>query len=214
LVEILAFSDSSLAAALEHGFSKVGQSCRFLSWEKLDKAALVAFSQGVGAIALVNFCRVVCRGARRAGFPDLMLWRNVDGESVHLFLGTRQLHMPVGKHSALCVEVKGPRDSVRDEQRFVPQLIVNTFFQTHEKWNRYWMHELSSCGIAVELLRVKEPQQVSQLSEPAARKKKRMQLRDVSQIASTVAAESSSSHSNVTCSIIHISSDDDVFEIR
>lgn len=74
-----------LCARIEQGLSKIGQNCRYLSWERIDKEAIISCSQGIGAAALANFCRVVCRGARRAGLPDLMLWRNIDGRG-HVYL--------------------------------------------------------------------------------------------------------------------------------
>ena len=79
LCEMQSFDGAMLAAAIEQALSKIGQNCRYLSWERLDKAALIACARGLGAVAIANFCRVICQGARRAGLPDLMLWRQVDG---------------------------------------------------------------------------------------------------------------------------------------
>ena len=86
LREIQYFDSAMLAAAIEQGLSKIGQKCRYLSWERLDKSALIACARGLGATAIANFCRVVSRGARRAGLPDLMLWRQVDGIIVRQFV--------------------------------------------------------------------------------------------------------------------------------
>ena len=79
LQEIQGYDNTMLAAAIEKGILKSGQSCRHVSWERLDKEAVIALSQGIGSAPLASFCRVICRGARRAGLPDLMLWRIVDG---------------------------------------------------------------------------------------------------------------------------------------
>jgi hypothetical protein len=79
LLELQGSDHAMLAAAIEKGISKVGQNCRHVSWERLDKEALIALSRGIGSAALAKFCRVICQGARRAGLPDLMLWRNIDG---------------------------------------------------------------------------------------------------------------------------------------
>jgi hypothetical protein len=74
-------------------------------------------ARGIGAAALANFCRVVCLGARRAGLPDLMLWRHVDGMQLRTTVTSSNCRFTPGVHSARAVEVKGPRDTVRDEQR-------------------------------------------------------------------------------------------------
>jgi hypothetical protein len=84
LLELQCSDHFMLTAAIEKGISKVGQNCRHVSWERLDKEALIALSRGIGSAALANLCRVICKGARRAGLPDLMLWRSVDGMRAHL----------------------------------------------------------------------------------------------------------------------------------
>jgi hypothetical protein len=71
------------------------------------------------------------------------------------------------------------------------------------------MHQLQSCGITVELLRVKEPQEVTRQSGKVARRKHEGQCKK---------SERSSASNNVkpsllaTAPVIVISSDDDVFE--
>ena len=122
LLELQSFNDLMLASAIEQGLFRAGQSCRYLSWERLDREALIACSLGIGAAALGSFCRITCQGARRAGLPDLMLWRNVDGRWI-LQLSAVLIQFFSGVYSARAVEVKGPRDSVRDEQRLVSERI-------------------------------------------------------------------------------------------
>jgi hypothetical protein len=69
---------------------------------------------------------------------------------------------------------------------------------------RYWMHQLQCCGIAVELLRVKEPQEVSQQSDKLPRKQSEKRRPRAS-----VAVNPSFRRSS---DVVVISSDDDIFE--
>ena len=77
--------------------------------------------------------------------------------------------------------------------------------------HRYWMHELLRCGVAVELLWVKEPQEVSQPGK--ARKSSAKQKVKSGSVLASAATKQTSVHLKDACSsIIIISSDDDVFE--
>ena len=101
------------------------------------------------------------------------------------------------------MEVKGPRDSVREEQRSVTLIVL--FAQQLMNHNSFWMHQLHCCGISVEILRVKEPQEFSRQSEKVVRRKlvpKRKQGKNV---------EGPSFHTGSDVVVV-ISSDDDVFE--
>ena len=209
LREIQRFDGEMLAAAIEQGFSKIGQNCRHLSWERLDKAALIACSRGLGATALANFCRLVSRGARRAGLPDLMLWRQVDGNIASRCINGSHWSVSPGVYSARAVEVKGPRDCVRDEQRFVALQMLK-LLPLISALHRYWMHELLRCGVVVELMRVREPQEVSQPAK--ARKSSLKQQQKARSVRASVAVKRPSLRTNDAPNVITISSDDDVFE--
>jgi hypothetical protein len=68
------------------------------------------------------------------------------------------------------------------------------------------MHKLTCCGIVVELLRVKEPQEVSQQPDKVARRKcQKKQSRGNASVAVKPSLRTSAD-------IVIISSDDDVFE--
>ncbi len=72
------------------------------------------------------------------------------------------------------------------------------------------MHQLQSCGIAVELLRVKEPQEVTKQSEKVARKKSGKKAPKLGYGQASASKNPSSLIPNTA--VIVISSDDDVFE--
>jgi hypothetical protein len=103
------------------------------------------------------------------------------------------------------VEVKGPRDSVREEQRSVTLIV--SFAHQLMNHNSFWMHQLHCCGISVEILRVKEPQEFCRQSEKVARRK--LVKTGKQGNASVVVKPSSHTGSDV---VVVISSDDDVFE--
>ena len=214
LREIQRFDGAMLTEAIEQGFSKIGQNCRHLSWERLDKAALIACSRGLGATALANFCRLVSRGARRAGLPDLMLWRQVDGNIASRCINGSHWSVSPGVYSARAVEVKGPRDSVREEQRFVAlqmhQILHSQPLSSALHLRSYWMHELLRCGVVVELMRVREPQEVSQPAK--ARKSSTKQQQKSRSVRASAAVKRPSLRTNDAPNVITISSDDDVFE--
>jgi hypothetical protein len=68
------------------------------------------------------------------------------------------------------------------------------------------LHQLQCCGIAVELLRVKEPQEVTHQSKKVSRKKSG---KKEPKLGGQVSA---SRNPSAYASVIIISSDDDVFE--
>jgi hypothetical protein len=72
------------------------------------------------------------------------------------------------------------------------------------------MHELQRCGISVQLLRVKEPQEVSRQSGKVARRKSEGRSTKSKHLTTSDDLEKSSLHTSAT--VIVISSDDDVFE--
>ncbi len=221
LLEMQGFDDAMLVAAIELGLSKAGQNCRYLSWEKLDREALISCARGLGAPALANFCRVVCRGARRAGLPDLMLWRSVDGMQPYLSSITSHIFH---SRSVFCPSCRSKRTARLGSGRTKVCDACLHFYQTSHQFHphhississsshlinfiliRYWMHQLQCCGVAVELLRVKEPQEVSQQSVKLARRKSEKRGR----LCASVAVKPSCRNSS---DIVVISSDDDIFE--
>ena len=72
------------------------------------------------------------------------------------------------------------------------------------------MHQLQSCGIAVELLRVKEPQEVTNQSEKVARKKSGKKAPKLGYGHASARRNPSSLIPNTA--VIVISSDDNVLE--
>ncbi len=112
---------------LENGVQYAGEQIRGLSWSAWPLPELAKLCAALGGPALATILRVFALDHRAAGrgLPDLIALPGEGGRLPGLFPGV----LPAG---LLLIEVKGPRDSLRDEQRA-------------------WLHRLQSAGVAAEL---------------------------------------------------------------
>lgn len=112
---------------LENGVQYAGEQIRGLSWSAWPLPELAKLCAALGGPALATILRVFALDHRAAGrgLPDLIALPGDGGRLPGLFPGV----LPAG---LLLIEVKGPGDSLRDEQRA-------------------WLHRLRSAGVAAEL---------------------------------------------------------------
>jgi Fanconi-associated nuclease 1 len=98
--------------AVQHGCNTVIGT----QWATLALSSLQILAR---ALASPTADVAAAAAAPAGGLPDLLLWRPCD-------------------HSAKCVEVKGPRDRLSNQQRF-------------------WLAHMASSNMAVEVCKVREP---------------------------------------------------------
>ncbi|KAH7107558.1 VRR-NUC domain-containing protein [Auriculariales sp. MPI-PUGE-AT-0066] len=105
--------------------------CIGMRWDKFSRHDIVEIGDCLGGPALAVMCRILCEdyAERVSGVPDLLAW-------------------DPSKNKAKFIEVKGPGDQLRDNQRM-------------------WIHCLRNAGVEVELCKVAEDAQDRSRSQSA-----------------------------------------------
>lgn len=118
--EILCANIKSASEQVHHG-----ELCSGVNWNLLSLEDICDVASSLGGSGLASICSLFAWGTTGgSGLPDLLLWRDDVGETAEV--------------RAKLVEVKGPRDTLSEDQRA-------------------WLTALDMAGLCVEVCKVHEP---------------------------------------------------------